>query len=57
MADEDPKPPPPTKRGRDDDSGLPLGLILVGVLAAYGLLFILFNSDQVGVSFVFMLSR
>jgi uncharacterized integral membrane protein len=53
MADEEPKPPPPTKRGRDDDSGLPLGLILVGVLAAYGLLFILFNSDQVGVSFVF----
>ena len=45
--------PPPPKRGRDDDSGLPLGLILVGLLAAYGLLFILFNSDQVDVSFVF----
>ena len=54
MADEErTPPPPPKKRGRDDDSGLPLGLILVGLLAAYGLLFILFNSDQVDVSFVF----
>jgi uncharacterized integral membrane protein len=52
MADEEPTPPAP-KRPRDEDPGLPLGLILVGLLAAYGLLFILFNSDQVDVSFVF----
>jgi uncharacterized integral membrane protein len=52
MADEEPTPPAP-KRRRDEDSGLPLGLILVGLLAAYGLLFIIFNSDQVDVSFVF----
>jgi uncharacterized integral membrane protein len=57
MGDEQRKPPPRSpapKRGRSsDDAGLPLGLILVGLLAAYGLLFIIFNSDQVGVSFVF----
>jgi uncharacterized integral membrane protein len=41
------------RRGSGDGGGLPLGLILVGLLAAYGLLFILFNSDQVDVSFVF----
>jgi uncharacterized integral membrane protein len=53
MADDERTPPPaPTKR-RGKDDGLPLGLILVGLLAAYGLLFILFNSDQVDVSFVF----
>jgi uncharacterized integral membrane protein len=40
-------------RKPDDDSGLPLGLILIGLLAAYGVLFILFNSEQVDVSFVF----
>jgi uncharacterized integral membrane protein len=57
MAEEERKPPPATKPkpkpGREDDAGLPLGLILVGILAAYGLLFILFNSDQVNLSFVF----
>jgi uncharacterized integral membrane protein len=55
MGAEERKPPPrATKRdGKSDDAGLPLGLILVGLLAAYGLLFILFNSDQVDVSFVF----
>ena len=55
MAEDAPTPTPsaPRKRGGDDDSGLPLGLILVVLLAAYGLLFILFNSDQVDVSFVF----
>lgn len=41
------------RRGSSDGGGLPLGLILAGLLAAYGLLFILFNSDQVDVSFVF----
>jgi uncharacterized integral membrane protein len=56
MADEERKPPAPKQKpkpGRGDDAGLPLGLILVGLLASYGLLFILFNSDQVDVSFVF----
>src|SRR5262245_49661024 len=57
MAEEEPKPPPESKPkpkpGPEDDAGLPLGLILVGILAAYGLLFILFNSDQVNLSFVF----
>ena len=55
MGDEERKPPPRAGKGdrKDDDAGLPLGLILVGLLAAYGLLFILFNSDQVNVSFVF----
>jgi uncharacterized integral membrane protein len=38
---------------KPDDAGLPLGLILIGLLAAYGVLFILFNSEQVDVSFVF----
>ena len=41
------------RRSAGDGGGLPLGLILVGLLAAYGLLFILFNSEQVDVSFVF----
>ena len=55
MADEQPTAPrsPPQKGRPGDDDGLPLGLILVGLLAAYGLLFIIFNSDQVDVSFVF----
>jgi uncharacterized integral membrane protein len=56
MPDEhEPKRPAPTKASpkADDDAGLPLGLILIGLLAAYGVLFILFNSDQVNVSFVF----
>jgi uncharacterized integral membrane protein len=51
MADDERTPQP--KQGRRDGDGLPLGLILVGLLAAYGLLFIIFNSDQVDVSFVF----
>lgn len=56
MPDErEPKSPEQTRTARkpDDDAGLPLGLILIGLLAAYGVLFILFNSDQVNVSFVF----
>ena len=57
MAEEEQRPPsesrPKPKPRPADDAGLPLGLILVGLLAAYGLLFILFNSDQVNVSFVF----
>lgn len=53
MADDERTPPPPKRRGQEGDGGLPLGLILVGLLAAYGLLFIIFNSDQVDVSFVF----
>jgi uncharacterized integral membrane protein len=56
MAEDAPPPPTPStpkKRDGDDDSGLPLRLILVILLAAYGVLFILFNSDQVDVSFVF----
>jgi uncharacterized integral membrane protein len=48
------QPQPKTRSQKpDDDGGLPLGLILIGLLAAYGVLFILFNSDQVNVSFVF----
>ena len=56
MPEEQPPETGETKRARSgsgDGGGLPLGLILVGLLAAYGLLFILFNSDQVDVSFVF----
>jgi uncharacterized integral membrane protein len=53
MADDERPPPQPKQRDRDADDRLPLGLILVGLLAAYGLLFIIFNSDQVDVSFVF----
>ena len=53
MAEDAPTPSAPKKRADDGDSGLPLGLILVVLLAAYGLLFVLFNSDQVDVSFVF----
>lgn len=53
MADDERPPPPASAKRRDHDDGLPLGLILVGLLALYGLLFILFNSDQVDVSFVF----
>jgi uncharacterized integral membrane protein len=45
--------PKTRSRKPDDDGGLPLGLILIGLLAAYGVLFILFNSEQVDVSFVF----
>ena len=52
MAEDAPTPSAPKKRGDDDDSGLPLGLILVGLLAAYGLLRPL-QLDQVDVSFVF----
>ena len=55
MADDDravPEQPKQPDRG-DHDAGLPLGLILVGLLAAYGLLFIIFNANQVDVSFVF----
>ena len=52
MADE-PVPSEPTPERPHDGGGFPLGLILVGLLAAYGLLFIIFNADQVDVSFVF----
>lgn len=45
-------PPPPPPGTAKDDEGFPLGLVLLGVLVLYGVLFAVFNADEVEVSFV-----
>ena len=44
-------------RARRDRQGRPLGLILIGLLALYAVLFILLNVDEVQVNFVFFSAR
>jgi uncharacterized integral membrane protein len=63
MADE-PRPPPPAPEPRTPPSAdygegreLPIGLILAGLLLVYGVLFIILNSDEVDISFVFFSTR
>jgi uncharacterized integral membrane protein len=45
---------PPKKEG---ERAFPLGLVLAGLLLVYGVLFVILNSDEVKVSFVFFSTR
>ena len=49
-ADRDPRAP-------KDDGGFPLGLILVGLLAVYAVVFVVLNLDEVDINFVFFSAR
>ena len=52
MSTQGPPPAPPDARGRS-----PWKLIVFGVLAIYALLIVVFNREQVEVSFVFFTTR
>ena len=44
-------------RARGGREGRPLGLILIGLLGLYAVLFVLLNLDEVDVNFVFFSAR
>ena len=44
-------------RARKDDGGVPLGLILVALLALYAVVFVALNLDEVKINFVFFSAR
>ncbi|MCS7007969.1 MAG: LapA family protein [Thermoleophilia bacterium] len=48
---------PATAQGRPAGKGTPWSLIAFAVLAAYALLIVLFNTEEVKVSFVFFSAR
>jgi lipopolysaccharide assembly protein A len=58
MSEREPPPTqakPPTRRGKR--SGLPLGLILAVLLLVYAVIFVVLNSDEVKVNFLFFSTR
>jgi lipopolysaccharide assembly protein A len=49
-----PEPKPPK---RDQSGGFPLGLILAALLLVYAVIFVVLNSDEVKVNFLFFSTR
>jgi uncharacterized integral membrane protein len=53
----EPEPKPSEEPRRRDDGGPPLGLILAVLLLVYAVLFVVLNSDEVKLNFVFVSAR